>query len=110
MNKHETGALKTLADSSFNEKKVVINPNDGFDLNFIMLEITTMLYFGNSPDILEDEKAEPLYARVYQENKCRLGTVELSSKTMERLGNPRYVRLHSVDHSPYPKVLIEPLQ
>ena len=109
MTKKETGALKTLADSSFDEKTIVINPNDGFDLSFIMLEVTAMVYYGSSPDIMEDQTTKPIYARVYQENKCRLGTVELSRKTMSELGNPKYVRLHSMDASPYPKVLIEPL-
>jgi hypothetical protein len=109
MQKKETGSLKTLGDSSFNEKKIVLNPNDGFDLDFIMLEVTAMVYLGESLDILEDDQAKPEYVRFYQENKCRLGTVELSLKTMERLGNPKYVRLHSVPNNPYPKVLIEPL-
>jgi hypothetical protein len=74
-----------------------------------MLEVTAKLFFGSSPDVLFDEQAAPDYVRVYQENKCRLGTVELSIKTMEKLGNPKHVRLHSVNDNPYPKVLIEPL-
>jgi len=42
----ETGFLKVLADYSFPEKQIVINPNDGFDLGLLMTESTVLLSVG----------------------------------------------------------------
>jgi hypothetical protein len=102
----ETGFLKVIADRSFNEKEVIINPNDGFDLGLMMTEATVVLYRGDSLDVLEDPNAETVYARIYQKNECKLGTVELGFRNVDKLGNPGQVRLHMVDGSPYPKLLL----
>jgi hypothetical protein len=102
----ETGLLKVIGDRSFSEKTIVINPNDGFDLGLLMTEATVVVHQGDSLDALEDPNAETLYARIYQKNECKLGTIELSLKTVEKLGNPKHVRIHMNDGSPYPKVFI----
>jgi hypothetical protein len=38
----ETPFLKVLADLSFQDKEMVINPNDGFDLGLMMTEATVL--------------------------------------------------------------------
>jgi len=102
----ETGFLKILADYSFPEKQVVINPNDGFDLGLMMTESTVLLYTGDGIEILQNDEIEPFHARLYQKNECTLGTVELSLKTVEKMGAPKQVRLHLLPGEPYPKLLI----
>ena len=108
MDMRETSFLKVLADYSFPEKQVVINPNDGFDLGLMMTEATVMLYVGNSIDTLLSDDSTPIYARLYQKNECRLGFVEMSLKSVEKLGEPKHVRLHLIPQEPYPKLLIAP--
>ena len=103
----ETSFLKVIADLSFPEKKVVINPNDGFDLGLMMTDATALLYYGHSPATVDDDDAKPIYGNVYQANECKLGTVELSAKIVEKMGSPKNVRLHLIPQDTYPKVLIE---
>jgi len=102
----ETGFLKVLADYSFSEKEVVINPNDGFDLGLMMTEATVLLFCEGGIDVLRSSDGGGQYARLYQKNECRLGTVELSLKTVEKMGNPKHIRLHLLPSEPYPKLLI----
>ena len=104
----ETGFLKVLADLSFPEKRVVINPNDGFDLGLMMSDTTVMLYYGKDPGTIteENDTTKPIYGNIYQKNECALGSVELSSRSVESLGNPKKVRLHLIENAPYPKVLV----
>lgn len=102
----ETGFLKVLADVSFNEKRVVINPNDGFDLGLMQTEATVLLYIGVSPANADSTDVKPVYARIYLKNECKLGTVELASKSVDQMGKPARVRLHLVDNPEYPKLLI----
>ena len=102
----ETGVLKILADYSFPEKEVVINPNDGFDLGLMMTEATVLLYTGEGIDVLENGDIKPIHARLFQKNECRLGTVEISLKTVEKMGTPKRARLHLLQEEPYPKLLI----
>ncbi|SRR6056297_30515 len=108
MDKRETGFLKVLADYSFPEKQVVINPNDGFDLGLMMTEATVLLYVGDSIEAILKKNGEPHYARLYQKNECRLGSVELSLKCVEKMGEPTHVRLHLLPQDPYPKLLVVP--
>jgi len=89
MEMRETGALKVLSDFNFPEHKVVINPNDGFDIGLMM--------------------TASMGGHISQKNECRLGTVELSSKLLEKIGSPPRVRLHLVKQSSEPKLLITPV-
>ncbi len=102
----ETGFLKVLGDVSFPEKKVVINPNDGFDLDLLMSDTTVAIHYGKSPATWT-EAAKGLYGNVYQSNDCKLGTVELSGRALNKMGNPKRVRLHIVTEGPYPQLLVE---
>jgi hypothetical protein len=102
----ETGFLKVIGDRSFDEKTIVINPNDGFDLGLLMSEATVVLYCGDSLDILNDENAKTVYARIYQKNECKLGTIELGFKNIEKLNEAKSVRMHLTDGDRYPKLLL----
>src|SRR6056297_704772 len=108
MDMRETGFLKVMADFSFPEKQVIINPNDGFDLGIMMTEATVLLYVGESIDDLLRDDRTPIYARLYQKNECRLGFVEMSLKSVEKMGEAKHVRLHLIPQEPYPKLLIAP--
>ncbi len=102
----ETGFLRVIPDRSFSEKVIVINPNDGFDLGLMMTEATVEMLYGESLNEIEKEHENSLHARIYQKNECKLGTVELSLKTAEKLGGPKQVRLHMQEGEQFPKLYI----
>lgn len=102
----ETGFLKVLGDVSFSEKKIVLNPNDGFDLDLRMSDTTVAIHYGKSPANW-DEAGQGMYGNVYQNNNCKVGTVELSGRALDKMGNPKRVRLHVVKDGKYPQLLIE---
>jgi len=103
----ETSFLKVLADLSFPDKQIVINPNDGFDLGLMMTDATALFYYGHSPVTIDGDDAKPIYGNIYQKNECKLGTIELSAKAVEKMGSPTHVRLHLIPQDTYPKVMIE---
>jgi hypothetical protein len=104
-----TGFLKVLGDLSFPEKKIVINPNDGFDLGLMMTDATVEIYYGESPASWQGRTTEGVYGNVYQKNECTLGTVELSIRVVEKMGSPKRVRLHLLkpEDAQYPIILVE---
>jgi hypothetical protein len=103
----ETGFLNVRADLSFPEKKIVINPNDGFDLGLMMTDTTVSIRYGQSPaTISDDQEASSVYGNVYQRNECTLGTIEMSSRVVESLGSPKKVRLHLIEGDSYPTLLV----
>lgn len=104
----ETGFLKVLADYSFSENKIVLNPNDGFELGLMTTETTVLVYQGGSIDDLQSTEDSTYHARLYQNNECRLGTIEMSLKTAEKLGSPKRVRLHLLKAEPYFRLLLAP--
>lgn len=106
MGNSTTGVLKVLADSSYPDNRVVVNPNDGFDLGLMMTDTTVVLRFGESPESADTE-AKPVYGNLYQKNECRLGTVELSVRMAEKLG-AKGACLHIVRGDTYPTLFVAP--
>ncbi|MCD6321664.1 MAG: hypothetical protein J7L77_01435 [Clostridiales bacterium] len=100
----QTGALQILTDQSFTEQKLVINPNDGFDLGLMMTEATVELEFN-----FEQETTEPITARVIQKNECSLGTLELGNKNASKLNGNTKVKLTLKDQEGNPKLIIGPV-
>lgn len=109
MNIKETSVLNVLADLSFAEKKIVINPNDGFDLGLMMTDATVEIYYNTSPATWEGRTTAGVYGNIYQKNECKLGSVELSTRAVEKMDSPKRVRLHLVPagDAKYPQVLVE---
>ena len=96
MNIKQTGELNVLYDQSFTEKELVINPNDGFDLGLMMTKATVELEFNFGS--IKDKSPETLIAQINQKNECKVGTVELGSKSMNKLDGNTKVRLTLEDH------------
>ncbi|MFW5801715.1 MAG: hypothetical protein ACOCVC_06755 [Spirochaeta sp.] len=104
---HETGFLNVLADFSFPENRIVINPNDGLDLGLMTTETVVELVYGQNPATYRDGEGYSLHGIVDQQNKCRIGTVEVSLKAVARMGKPKRVRLHLMPRDRYPKLLLD---
>ena len=107
MNKKQTGELKVLTGQLLSEKEIVINPNDGFDLGLMMTEAAVELYFGNSSTQVPDNtQYVPLQAKLIQKNECKLGTVELGSKSIQKLDGNTKIRLYLEEQDGHSKLLI----
>lgn len=110
MNKKQTGELQVLTDQSFSEKKLVINPNDGFDLGLMVTEATVELLFTSSPgQVQSDQERSHLQAMLIQKNECQLGTIELGPKSIMKLNGNTKVRLYLEEQDGYPKLWIGPV-
>ena len=97
----QTGELQIITDQSFSERKLVINPNDGFDLGLMMTEATVELEFN-----FYQETARPITAQVIQKNECKLGTLELGNKSASKLNGHTKVRLAIEEQNGNPKLII----
>ncbi|MFP4329513.1 MAG: hypothetical protein ACOC45_06140 [Alkalispirochaetaceae bacterium] len=102
----ETSFLQVLGDYSFDEKTVRIHPNDGFDLGVMTTDIVVKIYAGATLDELDREETPFVYGTLYLENNTRMGTCELALKTVQKMGQPKRVRLHLLEAEEYPKLLL----
>ena len=110
MSAKQTGELKVLTDQLLSEKELVINPNDGFDLGIMMTEATVELIFGSNSDQAENNSKYPaIQAQLIQKNDCRLGTLELGSKSILKLDGNTIVRLFLEEQDDYPILRIGPV-
>ena len=108
MDKKETGSLTVKADFSFPESEIVINPNDGFDLGFMMTDAQALFYYTDDPKNVERGGIRPIEGTVVQKNECAPGTVEISLKAVEKLGTPKKVKLHLLPRERQPYLVIVP--
>ena len=88
-----TGILNVLGDFSMAEDTVVIHPNDGFDLGMMMTSYPIYLYRGATFDEFTRGNGDKLSGKILLKNECRLGTVEMSTKSWEKMGKPKKVQL-----------------
>ncbi len=105
----QTAELSVLGDYSFDEKTINIHPNDGYDLGLMTLSHVVRIFAGCTPEQFVDGSGANVFGTLYLKNECRMGTVEMSLKTAEKLGKARKVRLVLVpgDDS-YGKLLLQP--
>ena len=92
-----TGALSTIADTSVPYNKIVINPNDGYDLDLLSKDYLIKAYAGVSLDDFATGEGMVFVGSVVLENSCKLGTVVLNRKTLEQIGRPSKVALYYED-------------
>lgn len=108
----QTGALSVLADFSFDEKTINIHPNDGYDLGFMVANVVVRIFTGVTWEEYRDNTGRHIYGTVFLKNECRMGTVELSKRTVEKLGKPKELRMiyDDSDGEKFGKILLVPAQ
>lgn len=89
----QTSPLQVMADYSFDEKTIVIHPNDGYDLGLMVSEIVVRIFAGVTEDQFNDNSGKHIFGKIHLKNECRMGTVELSKRTVEKLGTPKKLRV-----------------
>ena len=83
-----TQPLKIMVDSSFPLGKVVVHPNEGFDLGLMNTSYPVKIYLNCRIDEFRDESNDPLQGQILLENRCREGYVELAQKNWIKIGSP----------------------
>ncbi|MFP4362851.1 MAG: hypothetical protein ACLFR1_03165 [Spirochaetia bacterium] len=84
-----TGRLDIRTDVRFPINKVVIHPNDGYDLGLMNREYDVDLYFNAPLEAIKSNSGKPLNGTIHLENECKLGTLEISKKLWEQIENPK---------------------
>jgi len=88
-----TEALNIMVDSSFPLGKIVIHPNDGFDLGLMQTHYTARVFMNIRLSDFKEECGDPVQGQIFLENTCRRGYAELSQKCWERMKKPNSVLL-----------------
>ena len=102
----KTSPLQVLGDFSMGEDTLVIHPNDGFDLDIMTTSQPVYIYNGATLDQFQKDEGDKLSGKILLKNECRLGTVEMSKKSWEKIGKPKKVILFIDEH----KLLVMPAQ
>jgi hypothetical protein len=91
---NNTAPLNVLGDFSMTEDTLVVHPNDGFDLGLMTVSHPVYIYRGISLDDFKAGNGERVSGKIHLKNECRLGTVEMSLKSWEKIGKPKKVQLY----------------
>ncbi len=88
----ETGRLKVIGDVSIPMNRIIVNPNDGYDLG-LLTSAHAIKIFGNaaSPDGTTRD-GYLLDGQLLQENSCGLGTAIIGMKLVKLIGAPSVIR------------------
>jgi hypothetical protein len=88
-----TTSLKVIGDVSIPVNRLVVNPNDGYDLGLMNSAHPVKLHgCTNLPDG-STNKGYIFDGQLVQQNDCNLGTVVISMKLLSQLGKPKSVLL-----------------
>jgi hypothetical protein len=93
----KTDNLSVRGTFSQKEDRVILHPNDGYDLGFMMTDQSVHLFYGISLEDFSAARGPSISGSVQLRNKCTLGTIELSLKSADKLGKPGHVRLYYHD-------------
>ncbi|WP_455381736.1 hypothetical protein, partial [Salinispira pacifica] len=84
----KTDDLSVRGTFSQTEDRVIIHPNDGYDLGLMTTDCPVHIFYGCSLDDFNAARVPSVSGSVQLKNECPMGTVELSLKAAERLGRP----------------------
>ena len=89
-----TGVLSVIGDSSMPIDRVIVNPNDGYDLGLLSDAIRVKAHgvaYGHDG---KERRGYLLDVQLMQENDCRVGTILMGMKLVQQLGKPKNVQLY----------------
>ena len=100
-----TGPLDPMGDVSIPFNRIVLNPNDGFDLGVMAPTTLVKIYSSESIDAFESGEGYFADGQLLQENSCKIGTAIMGMRTLQSIHMPKQIRLHMVDN----RLLVSPL-
>lgn len=106
----KTGPLSLMGDYSFDEKTINIHPNDAYDLGLMTSRAVVQIFVDCSVEEFLQGSVQSTYGNLYLKNETRMGTLEVSLKTAQKLGKPKQVRvLYFSGEEKYSRILIQPV-
>ena len=89
----KTGLLETIGDFRIPANRIVLNPNDAYDLDMLTKDAAVTIYAALSENSFSQGEGLIANGSIVQDNACKLGTVQLNVKVLRQLGKPRRVML-----------------
>ena len=85
--------LKAISDFSQRDDRIVVNPNEGFELGVITSYRSVRIFLAASASEFKAGTGPQVKGLLMLESRCKPGTVELGTRSWERLGKPAAVVL-----------------
>ena len=85
--------LRTISDFSQRDDRIVVHPNEGFELGVITSYHPVRIFFAASASEFKAGNGPQIKGLLMLESRCKPGTVELGTRSWERLGKPASVVL-----------------
>ena len=89
----QTGVLRTISDFSQRDDRILVNPNEGFELGVITSYHPVRIFLAASASEFKAGNGPQMKGLLMLESRCKPGTVELGTRSWERLGKPAAVVL-----------------
>jgi hypothetical protein len=99
-----TSELSVLGDFSMKSDKLVMHPNDGYDLGLMQTDHPVRIFSNISLEEMTSGKAPFLQGKILLSNQCTSGVVQMNLQFWHKMGKPRRVKLFLEDN----KVLVVP--
>ena len=88
-----TGFLTVETDIRISKDKLIIHPNDGYDLGLMNRHYNVGMYFNEKIEVFEKSGASTVTGSIFLENECRHGAIAMSKKQWLELGQPEKIML-----------------
>ena len=79
------------------DDEIYIHPNDGYDLGLMMDKYPVKIYLNIAQEKFSASEGSFTDGHILLKNECKTGTMELSNKQCQILGNPKMARLFLAD-------------
>ncbi len=88
-----TGFLTVETDIRISRDKLIIHPNDGYDLGLMNRQYDVGMFFNEKIEVFEKSTPATVNGSILLENNCRHGAIAMSKKQWQELGQPEKIML-----------------
>ena len=89
-----TGVLTVYADSTLGQYKLIINPNDGYDLGLLQRHNYVKIFPLGADEQFAQDNGEYVPGQLNLENTCPNSSVQISPKYWKKIGKPKKLKLN----------------
>ncbi|MBN2652553.1 MAG: hypothetical protein JXR63_09225 [Spirochaetales bacterium] len=94
----KTRPLSVSVDTKLEKNRMVIHPNEGFDLGLMKLEYDIDVYATSDVNSFVANELESEKGSIYLENECGNGMIKISMPMWNKLGKPKQAILLADSH------------
>ncbi len=88
-----TDVLTVYANSTLEQNKLIINPNDGYDLGLLSRHNYVKIFPLGSEEQFSQENGEYVPGQLDLENSCQNSSVQVNPIYWEKMGKPKKLKL-----------------